>query len=101
MKEIYLRTWDWVIHDEELGAEQLNRLIDRGVFPKPISIPVSTRTAQRYFPSHELAARRAVLLKTDGDEVAVKAVLEKLHRERNKLADDVLVTILGDEGVTA
>jgi hypothetical protein len=98
--EIQLIPWDSVAHDEGLGDQQLIRLIELGLFPKPITIPLSSRTSQRYFPSHELAARRACLLKNDGNKLAVKGLLDSLHQQRESRAQKALVSIL-DHAVEA
>lgn len=92
---IRLVPWDDVLYEEGLSANQLRRLIDQGLFPTAIVVPVSARISKRYFPSHELEARRALLLSEHGDEMSLKALLCKLYEERPNRASNALSIAIG------
>ena len=92
---IRLVPWDDVLYEEGLSANQLRRLIDQGLFPTAIVVPVSARTSKHYFPSHELEARRALLLSEHGDEMSLKALLCQLYEERPNRASNALSIAIG------
>ena len=94
--EVLFIDWTTTALQEHLSDEQLSRLIKVGLFPQPISVPVSSRTSRKYFPAHELAARRACLLKTDGDEFALKILIQRLHNERARRAEDALAIVFSE-----
>lgn len=95
--EVLFIDWTTTALQEHLSDEQLTRLIEIGLFPQPITVPVSSRTSQKYFPAHELAARRACLLKTDGDELALKILIQRLHNERARRAEDALSVVISED----
>ena len=95
--EVLFIDWTTTALQEHLSDEQLTRLIKIGLFPQPITVPVSSRTSQKYFPAHELAARRACLLKTDGDELALKILIQRLHNERARRAEDALSVVISED----
>jgi hypothetical protein len=95
--EVLFIDWTTTALQDHLSDEQLTRLIKVGLFPQPITVPVSSRTSQKYFPAHELAARRACLLKTDGDELALKILIQRLHNERARRAEDALSVVISED----
>ena len=73
MRKIELVPLGHAAAQEQLSKRQVNSLIEKGLYPLPVSVSVSRRLKRLYVPVHELNLRRALILSGASDaELAEK-----------------------------